>query len=78
MSKVQVVRPKERVKTELLSGLADPQEFTSVKGAAGFACLSEVTIRRLLTEQKLTRYRFSGRTLIKVSELRAMVRVVKP
>jgi excisionase family DNA binding protein len=52
-----------------------PAEFMSVPDAATFLRLSDVTIRRLLTQRKLTRYKASGRTLLSAAEVRAFVHV---
>jgi hypothetical protein len=52
----------------------NPDEFTTVRGAAEITHTSEPTIRRKLTRRELKRYKFSGRTLIRVSELLALVR----
>ena len=52
----------------------DDPEYTSVAGAAGLMSVSQETIRKLLTRKRLSRYKFFGRTLIRVSELRSLVR----
>ena len=55
------------------ASLADP-EFTSVAGAAALMTVSQETIRKMLTRKVLDRFKFGGRTLIKVSQLRSKVR----
>ena len=50
------------------------REFVDVPGAADFACCSKATIRRMLTAGELTRFKFGARTLIKVAELRGLVK----
>jgi excisionase family DNA binding protein len=52
----------------------NPAEFVTVKTAAEIVKSSEVTIRRKLTTQELRRYKFGGRTLIKLAELLALVK----
>jgi excisionase family DNA binding protein len=58
------------------ASLDDP-EFTSVAGAAALMTVSEETIRKMLTRKRLRRYKFGGRTLISVAQLRALVKEVK-
>ncbi|MGD0178941.1 MAG: excisionase family DNA-binding protein [Candidatus Sulfotelmatobacter sp.] len=58
------------------ASLDDP-EFTSVAGAAALMMVSEETIRKMLTRKRLKRYKFGGRTLVKVAELRAHVKEAK-
>jgi excisionase family DNA binding protein len=58
------------------ASLNDP-EFTSVAGAAALMTVSEETIRKMLTRRRLRRYKFGGRTLVKVAELRAQVKEAK-
>jgi excisionase family DNA binding protein len=62
--------------TKEIAELANSQEYVTVRTAADFTHTSEPTIRRMLTKKKLQRYRFQGRTLIRLSELRALVRAV--
>jgi hypothetical protein len=50
------------------------EEFTDVPGAARFLHVSEASVRRHLTDKTLTRYKACGRTLLKVSELRGLVK----
>ena len=56
----------------------DLPQFVDVKRAAEVPSCSTATIRRLLTQGKLTRYKFSGRTLVSVAELLAMIKPVAP
>ena len=58
------------------ASLNDP-EYTSVAGAAALMTVSEETIRKMLTRKHLRRYKFGGRTLVKVAELRAKVKEAK-
>ena len=58
------------------ASLNDP-EYTSVAGAAALMTVSEETIRKMLTRKRLRRYKFGGRTLVKVAELRAQVKEAK-
>jgi excisionase family DNA binding protein len=58
------------------ASLEDP-EFTSVAGAAALMTVSQETIRKMLTTKRLRRYKFGGRTLISVAQLRALVKEVK-
>ena len=58
------------------AALDDP-EYASVRQAANLMAVSEETIRKLLTKGRLSRYKFFGRTLVRVSELRSLVRKVK-
>ena len=51
--------------------------FLTVKGSAAFIKVSDVTIRRMLTEKKLRRFKAGGRTLIKQSDLMQLVKEVK-
>jgi excisionase family DNA binding protein len=55
----------------------DDPEYMSVAGAAALMTVSEETIRKMLTRKRLRRYKFGGRTLVKVAELRAQVKEAK-
>ena len=55
----------------------DDPEFTSVAGAAQLMTVSKETIRKMLTRKVLRRYKFGGRTLIRVAQLRSLVREAK-
>jgi len=48
--------------------------FCDIPEASRIVRCSEATIRRLLTQKKLIRYKFGARTLIKTNELLALVR----
>jgi excisionase family DNA binding protein len=49
------------------------REFTSVKEAAERYTVAESTVWRLLGAKKIRRYKFGGRTLVSLAELRALV-----
>jgi excisionase family DNA binding protein len=53
------------------------ERLVSVPDAAAFLSVSEVTIRRNLTNKKLRRFKVGGRTLIKVGDLMALVKEIK-
>ncbi len=56
--------------------LTDGQaEYMSVKTAATFLSLSDITIRRLLTQKRLTRFKAAGRTLVSAAEVRDLVKI---
>lgn len=61
---------------EIKAAATIEREFVDVAGAATWGYLSEAHIRRMLTDGKLTRYKLGARTLIKFSELRALVQPV--
>jgi len=48
-------------------------EFMSVREAAQEGHLHEVSIRRMLTEKKLTRFKLGKRTLISRKEFRGLI-----
>ena len=48
---------------------APTAEYVDIPTAAALVAVSSVTIRRRLTENKLQRYKFGSRTLIRVSQL---------
>jgi excisionase family DNA binding protein len=50
------------------------EDFITCKEAAAAVKLSEISIRRMLTKGRLTRYKIGARTLISVSELFALIR----
>jgi len=58
-------------KTDQVSRTAS--DFVNVKEAAIFTTLSEVSIRRFLTQKRLTRYKIGGRTLIRRSQLLSLI-----
>jgi excisionase family DNA binding protein len=57
---------------------ADLPKFLDIESAAQVPACSPATIRRLLTQGRLTRYKFGGRTLISAAELLAMIVPVDP
>jgi excisionase family DNA binding protein len=54
---------------------ASLQQFVTCKEASQLLKLSEVSIRRFLTQKKLRRYKCGSRTLLKLSEVLGLVRV---
>jgi excisionase family DNA binding protein len=54
--------------------LGDPNRLVSVGDAAKLLSVSEVTIRRMLTQKKLPRRKVLRRTLILVGDLAKVVR----
>jgi excisionase family DNA binding protein len=59
------------------STIREKEGFLSVSKSAETYSVSQVTIRRLLTQGKLRRFKFGGRTLIKASDLQALIEEVK-
>jgi Helix-turn-helix domain len=47
-------------------------EFIGVQAAAMLLGISEVTVRRFLTQKKLKRFKIGGRTVVRVDEVRAL------
>jgi excisionase family DNA binding protein len=45
------------------------REYLNIETAASLVSVSDATIRRMLTQRKLTRYKFGARTLIRRNEL---------
>jgi hypothetical protein len=77
--------PAVRKKSETTSGPVElPADsciggiYTDVQGAADFSWVSTACVRRWLTDGKLTRYKCVGRTLIRIDELRELVKIVLP
>jgi hypothetical protein len=68
---------KMRTATAAVPASLDDPEFTSVLGAAALMTVSEETIRKMLTRKLLRRFKFGGRTLVSVRQLRGLVREVK-
>jgi excisionase family DNA binding protein len=54
--------------------VADAGDFINCKEAAALLRLSEIHIRRMLTQKKLKRYKVGARTLILKSEALALIR----
>jgi hypothetical protein len=72
------VKPSRELKAkpplaEVKPATAIEREFLDIPSAAEWAYVSPQHVRRLLTERKLTRFKFGARTLIKFSELRSLV-----
>lgn len=55
---------------------SDDDRFIHVKEAARLTTLSEISIRRYLTQGKLRRFKVGGRTLLKYSDVIALIREV--
>lgn len=55
----------------------DSARLLSVKAAAEFLSVSDVTIRRFLTHKKLRRFKAGGRTLVRMNDLLQLVKEVK-
>ena len=58
----------------------DSERFVSVSAAAELLSVSEVTIRRFLTQKRLRRFKVggpNGRTLVRVSDLMKLVKEAK-
>jgi excisionase family DNA binding protein len=49
-------------------------EFITCKEAASLLKLSEISIRRFLTQKKLKRYKVGSRTLVRLSDALALIR----
>jgi hypothetical protein len=54
------------------------RKYLRVAGAADLAKLSPWTVRRYLTDGKLTRYKIGGATLVDEGELLALIRAETP
>jgi len=52
---------------------AAPPKMISVREAANILRLSEISVRRFLTQRKLRRYKCGGRTLLKESEVVGLI-----
>ncbi len=52
----------------------DPEKFIDVRTAARLVFVSEVTIRRWLTQGRVRRFKVGGRTLLKIGDVFRMVR----
>jgi hypothetical protein len=74
-TKAKLVRLKRQPRTQTPPE-GPEREFLSIEVAAQLVAMSAANIRRLLTQGKLTRFKFFSRTLIKRSELLAMVQPV--
>jgi len=48
--------------------------YITVRETAELTRLSEISIRRYLTQKKLTRYKCGGRTLVRLADAEALIR----
>jgi hypothetical protein len=53
---------------------ATPQQFVTCRQAAEFLKISEVSVRRFLTQKKLVRYKCGSRTLLNFSQVVGLIR----
>jgi excisionase family DNA binding protein len=60
--------------TGATSESAHPTDFITVKEAAALLKLSEISIRRFLTQKKLRRFKVGARTLIRQTEAMSLIR----
>lgn len=68
-------KTKERIAVPATTETKEaPAEFMTVKQASNLLNLSEVSIRRFLTQKRLRRYKAGARTLLKYTEVRALIR----
>jgi Helix-turn-helix domain len=75
---VQVMKNKGDSPNSALAATQEAAErLVSIPWAAEFLSVSEVTVRRHLTQKRLRRFKAGGRTLVKVADLMALVREVK-
>jgi excisionase family DNA binding protein len=76
---VQVMKNKssDSPNSVLAATLDAAERLVSIPWAAEFLSVSEVTVRRHLTQKRLRRYKCGGRTLVKVGDLQALIREVK-
>jgi excisionase family DNA binding protein len=65
-------------KTKISAGITQalPGDFLTCKETGELLKVHEISVRRLLTQKKLKRYKFGARTLIRKSEVLALVREV--
>lgn len=50
------------------------QKFLTVRETAAFLKLSEISIRRFLTQRKLKRFKVGSRTLIRLQDAESLIR----
>lgn len=66
------------LKTAIAKGAAQTstaaEDFLTCRETSELLRLSEISVRRLLTEKKLKRYKIGARTLIRKSEALALIR----
>jgi hypothetical protein len=53
------------------------EKLVTVPAGADLLSVSQVTIRRYLTQKKLRRFKVGGRTLVKVGDLMNLVKEIK-
>jgi len=53
---------------------AATQQFITCKQASEILTISEISVRRFLTQKKLRRFKCGSRTLLRLSEVLALVR----
>jgi hypothetical protein len=53
--------------------VTSPRKYLSVRDAAAHLTVSVVSVRRFLTQKKLTRFKVGGRTVVAASEVEALV-----
>ena len=73
-------KPAHFLASERTNALAEPLQqgqFVSVREAAAILKMSEISIRRFLTQKKLRRYKVGSRTLVKISEVLGLIHEVK-
>ena len=68
--------PKTTIARTIAPGTNSAGDFITCKEAASLLKLSEISIRRLLTQKKLKRYKVGARTLIRTSEALALIHEV--
>ena len=75
MRKIKAKKAAVELQTEpLIAPSQDPSwDFVDIKGAASLGYVSKATIRRWLTQRRLTRFKFYSRTLISRAELLAKI-----
>jgi hypothetical protein len=76
IGQVKRIRGEEMMKRKERAPLIEETQFLDVPGAMELTTYSEPSIRRLLTQKKLTRYKLGGRTLIDRAELLSLIRKV--
>jgi hypothetical protein len=73
MKAVATERNPEKANTPTLA-ISERDRLVHVKEAAQLLRISEVSIRRYLTKKILTRYKVGARTVMKLSDVLALVR----
>lgn len=62
--------------TKALAQSTKAGDFLSCKEVASLLRISEIGVRRMLTQKKLRRYKVGSRTLIRTTEALALIREV--